>query len=130
MEQVEKTNEMLVREISQPLARAAGWMKFIGIMMVIYGAFMVISIVGILIAWLPIWIGIILIKSANKANNAYNIGYAPDLIESLRSLNTYFTIYGVLLILSIVLGVVFLILSILFGTLFEGILEAITHNIV
>jgi hypothetical protein len=125
MEQVEKSNEMLVREISQPLAKAAGWMKFIGIMMIIYGGFMALTIVGIIVAWIPIWIGILLVKSANKANSAYNIGELPDIIDSLRSLNSYFTIYGVLLILSIIIMVVLVISSILFGALFENILEVL-----
>jgi hypothetical protein len=125
MEQAEKSNEMLVREISQPLARAAGWMKFIGVLMVISGALLALTIVGIIIAWLPIWIGVLLIKSANKANSAYNFGYLPDIVESLRSLNSYFTIYGVLLILYLILSIVAVVMAILFGTLLESIMDLV-----
>jgi uncharacterized membrane protein HdeD (DUF308 family) len=125
MEQQNQSNEMLVRQISQPLARSAGWMKFIGVIMIILGVLTALTIVGIIIAWLPIWIGVLLIKSANKAKSAYNFGYMPDIVESLRALNSYFTIYGVLLILYLIASIVFIIIAILFGTFFESIMDLV-----
>ena len=57
--------ENLVNEISYPLFSNRGWIKFLGILMLIYGIFVAISIVGIIIAWLPIWLGILLIEVFN-----------------------------------------------------------------
>ncbi len=53
MESVAQETSQLKR-LSEPLYRVKGWIKFAGVMTIISGAFQVISIWGILIAWLPI----------------------------------------------------------------------------
>ena len=50
---------MYLKQVA-PLYEARGWMKFLGIVMVIAGIFTAITIVGIIIAWLPIWLGVLL----------------------------------------------------------------------
>ena len=42
-----------IQDLVQPLASGKGWMKFVGIMFIIQGAITAITIVGIVIAWLP-----------------------------------------------------------------------------
>ena len=54
-----------VHTIGAPLYNAKGWMKFVGVLSIIYGVLVALSIIGILIAWLPIWIGILLFQSAS-----------------------------------------------------------------
>ena len=44
----------VVREVSAPLFEAKGWMKFLGVLMILYGVLMIMTIVGIVICWLPI----------------------------------------------------------------------------
>ena len=44
-----------------------GWMKFIGIMTIIGGCFQALTIFGLVIAWLPIWMGVVLTKAGSKA---------------------------------------------------------------
>lgn len=96
-----------VSELSQPLANASGWMKFVGVMFIIQGAITAITIVGILIAWLPIWIGVLLMQSAGSIERAQRAGDAVALKESLAKLKTYFVIQGVLYIVGIALMVVY-----------------------
>jgi len=91
-----------VREIAAPLFTAKGWMKLLGVLMILYGAVMVITIVGIVLCWLPIWIGILLIRSAGSLEVAQISGDKFQLIEAMRRLKTYFTIYGVLAILGLI----------------------------
>ena len=92
-----------VREISAPLYASRGWMKFLGVLMIISGAFMIITVVGIVIGWLPIWIGILLLRAAGSVEMAQLSGDKYQLVESLSKLRTFFTICGVLTLIQLVL---------------------------
>lgn len=120
METNEYTHETLVREISQPLEKASGWIKFLAIFLLIYGGLIAISIVGLIIAWLPIWLGVLLLKASNKSRYAFLSGDKNSLIEALLSLNNYFTIYAVMTIIGIILGIVFVVIIFMTGILAQG----------
>ncbi len=100
-----------VREVSAPLYAARGWMKLIGVLMIIYGAIMVLTIVGILFCWLPIWIGILLLRAASSAEMAQLSGDKFQLVEALSKLKTYFTIYGILALIGLVAATLALMLG-------------------
>lgn len=112
----------LIREISQPMFQAKGWLKLLGVVMIVQGIFTALTIVGILIAWLPIWLGVLLFQAAGAAEGAQMAGSKTQLMESLWKLKTYFVINGVLMI--IVLAIVgFSILTMgvgMFSTLMGG----------
>ncbi len=55
----------IVRELSAPLASGRGWIKFLGILSIVSGALGALSIIGILWAWLPIWLGVLLFQAAS-----------------------------------------------------------------
>lgn len=112
-------DEMIIRETVQPLQNAAGWMKFLGIVLIVYGILVALSIVGLLIAWLPIWLGVLLLKSSKNARSAYLSGNKYDLIASLRNVGSYFTIYGVLTLIGLIFGVGAIIVMIASGVFFD-----------
>ena len=91
-----------VQEVSLPLYQARGWMKLTGILYIISGVITALSIVGILIAWLPIWMGVVLYKSASSAEPAQVSGRKLALVDSLSNLKTFFTIMGVMNLLGII----------------------------
>lgn len=95
----------LVRDLSMPLAAGKGWMKFLGIMFIIQGVFTALTIVGILIAWLPIWLGILLNQSATAIERAQTSGDEGAMRMSLDKLRTFFAIQGVLMLISIIMGI-------------------------
>lgn len=109
--------EKLVKEVSFPLFASKGWIKFLGILMIIYGAFIALSLVGILIAWLPIWLGVLLNKTANKIGMAQYTGNKEGMLEAQKSLATYFTIYGVVALIGIVFAILFVVIAISTGFL-------------
>lgn len=114
-------NARPLREIGQPLVSASGWMKFIGIMFIIQGALTAITIVGILIAWLPIWIGVLLLQSAGAAQRFQSGDDAGALMEALSRLKTYFVIQGVLYLVGIALAVVyFMFFGAMLGAMLHG----------
>src|SRR5690606_20838927 len=59
-----------VRAIMRPLTDGKLWMKLLAVMMIITGALQVLTIIGILWAWLPIWLGVLLFQSASAAEQA------------------------------------------------------------
>lgn len=100
----------LVRDLSMPLASGKGWIKFLGIMFIISGILAAITIVGILVAWLPIWIGVLLLQASSAIERANVGGDDADFRMALSKLRTYFVILGVLMIIYlvfIVLGLIF-----------------------
>jgi hypothetical protein len=96
----------LVREISAPLFAAKGWMKFLGVLMIIYGILIAFTIIGIIICWLPIWVGVVLMRAASATELAQASGSKYELITALSKLKTYFTIYGVLALIALIFAVI------------------------
>ncbi|MCF6342866.1 MAG: DUF5362 domain-containing protein [Bacteroidales bacterium] len=110
-------DEKLVKEISSPLFASKGWIKFLAILMIVYGALTALSIIGILIAWLPVWLGVLLNKTANKIGMAQYSGNKQDLLEAQKSLAAYFTIYGVVALIGIVFAILFVVIAVSTGFL-------------
>jgi hypothetical protein len=98
------------QRIIQPIYASKGWMKLLGILLIVQGAFIALTIIGLLFAWLPIWIGVLLMKSAKKAEEAYADGAEADAIESLSKLKTIFTIYGVMAIIGLGFTILYIVL--------------------
>ena len=105
--------QQLVREVSAPLFAAKGWMKFLGVLMIIYGVLIALSVVGIIICWLPIWIGILLFQAATAVESTQASGSKMELYGAMSKLKTYFTIYGVLALIGIVVSIVALFTGVL-----------------
>lgn len=109
-----------IQDLSQPLASGKGWMKFVGIMFIIQGAITALTIVGIVIAWLPIWTGVLLMQASNAIERAQMSGDSSALKESLSRLRTYFIIQGVLYLVGIVVAVLYFIF---FGAIFAAMMK-------
>lgn len=109
-----------IQDLSQPLASGKGWMKFVGIMFIIQGAITAITIIGIVIAWLPIWTGVLLMQASNAIERAQMSGDSSALKESLARLRTYFIIQGVLYLIGIA---IFVLYFIFFGAMFAAMLK-------
>jgi hypothetical protein len=104
-------SEELVKRLCFKVAQNAGWIKFLGVISIIYGVFIIFTLWGILICWLPIWIGVILFKAAGDAEMAAR--GAPTQLEGfLEKINRYFLIQGILSLIGIIIG---LVLVFLFG---------------
>lgn len=114
------TTNHSVADLSQPLASGAGWMKFVGIMFIIQGALTALTIIGILIAWLPIWIGVLLMQSAGSIESANISGDATAFKQGLAKLRTFFVIQGVLYVVGLALMVLYFLF---FGAVFMAMLK-------
>ena len=90
----------------------AGWIRFLGIVNIVAGALNALSLIGILWAWLPIWLGIVLVQAGSRAGDYADKGDEPSLAEFTGRLKTYFIINGIAVIVSLGLAVLAIIGSI------------------
>lgn len=92
----------LIKELSLPLYLGKGWLKFLGVLSIIYGILVIFSIWGILICWLPIWMGILLYKAGNAIEIAHLNSDKNQFMISISKLKTYFTISGVMALIGLI----------------------------
>jgi hypothetical protein len=123
MEQMNNEQANMIKEVSIPLYQARGWMKLLGILNIIGGVLAALSIVGIIIAWLPIWMGVILYQAGSSSEQAYFNGDKYSLGKSLNQLKLYFTINGILALIGIGMWVIFFIVFMVGGFAFGEFLE-------
>ncbi len=108
MEPVAVSHTELVQRIGLPMQQSKGWLKFLGIMSIISGVCTVLFTLGlgIVIAWLPVWMGVLLYQSAELADRAYTSGDETSLVAALSKIRLYFVITGVMMIVGIAFGMI------------------------
>ena len=95
----------LVQQLSIPIFQARGWLKFLGVLYIISGVGSALSIVGIIFAWLPIWMGVLMFQAGSSIAPAGQFGDKFAFLSSMGSLKTYFVLQGILALLGIVFTV-------------------------
>ncbi len=99
-----------VKELAAPLFEGRGWMKFLGVVLILQGVVLAISVVGIVVAWLPIWAGVVLYQAAAGLEGAEFTGEKPRLLRAFGKLKLFFILNGitvlVLLVFSLFMGVI------------------------
>ena len=101
--------------LAEKLRSMKGWIKFIGIASIVVGALYALTIIGILFAWLPIWIGVVLYQAGERADRYIAEKDERALVEFMGKLNTYFTILGVLILVSIAFTVIAILIGLMVG---------------
>ncbi|MFZ0389521.1 MAG: DUF5362 family protein [Calditrichia bacterium] len=114
----------VLQQIINISSSMTGWLKFLGIMNIIFGAIQAISVVGILIAWIPIWLGVLLLQAGNRITNARLSNNNAQLVEMVDKLRLYFIIQGILYIVMLAMMVVGFIF---FGAFFSKMLEQYSY---
>ncbi len=89
-----------VREAALPLYQARGWLKFVGIMMILGGIPSALGLVGII----PIWQGVLLMQAASSIETAANTGQRYAFNSAMSNIKTFFVINGVLILIGIIVG--------------------------
>jgi hypothetical protein len=113
-----------IRGIIEPLHRGKFWMQLLAIVSILYGILMALTIVGLIVAWIPIWAGVVLIQAAGASSRAFQSGDALEMKHAMAKLKTYFTIFGVLMLITIILMVVSMIFGIGAGLMgFESMMQ-------
>ncbi|NOQ97142.1 MAG: hypothetical protein GQ561_03180 [Calditrichae bacterium] len=102
---------IILSQIQQVSNGMTGWLKFIAIMSFVYAGIVVISSwgIGLIFAWLPVWLGILLLQAANRITNARFANNQGELVQMMDKLRLFFAILGVLIIVGIVLVIIVMI---------------------
>lgn len=101
----------LVREAALPLYQARGWLKFVGIMMILGGIPSALALVGII----PIWQGVLLMQAASSIETAANTGQRYAFNSAMNNIKTFFVVNGVLMLVGIAIGILMACLWVIFG---------------
>jgi len=70
----------------QNLLNTSGWLKFLGVLAIISGILTALTIIGIIIAWLPIWLGVCLFQAGGRFSIARQTNDAGMASMGARSL--------------------------------------------
>jgi len=109
MENEMQVEQMLsARNITLPLYKCKGWLLFLGILSIVQGAIAALTIIGIIIAWLPIWMGVILCQASSLINEAYTRDDPTALTNALSKIKLYFIIMGVMTLIGIAFAVIYI----------------------
>lgn len=103
----------IVRELSLPIYQCKGWLKLLGVLSIISGVLTALTVMGIVIAWLPIWTGVLLLQAASAVERSQISGEKQTLFNSLSKLKTYFIITGVLQVIGLIIAGVALSMGVL-----------------
>lgn len=91
----------LTRDLATILSSRAGWIKFAAVMSIISGVVFCLSLLGALVGWIPIWMGVVLFKVAGAAEKAAYFGRRDDLEEVLNRVGGFFKLNGIFIIASV-----------------------------
>lgn len=122
----EQLNKILDK-IALHIHGASGWIKLLGILSIIGGITTALSVVGIVVAWIPIWMGVILLQVASKTEE-YKITKEPEALEEAMSkLKTYFVLQGVVALVGIIATVIGLIIALTSGLYLSNFFGGMSH---
>ena len=91
----------VIEQMSVVAGQSKGWLKFLGVLSIVGGVISALTIVGILVAWLPIWMGVLLLQAGGQADSLLMTKDAGRLVTMMDKLRIYFVIQGVLAIVGI-----------------------------
>lgn len=89
--------------IMAPLVRGSLWIKLLAVMLILGGALQALSIIGILWAWVPIWLGVLLFQAIGAAEQAAATGDADAAVRANDRLRLFFMIQGLLMLVALLL---------------------------
>jgi hypothetical protein len=84
----------------EPLARAGGWITFAGVLLILNGGALIMSIVGAVIGWLPLWMGILLTQAPARYREGVRLGDVELMREGSEKLRLVAKLWGIATIVS------------------------------
>lgn len=99
--QVAPDPQATIKQLAYPLYDARGWIKLLAVVMILNGVMLIFTIVGIIVCWLPIWLGVLLWSAAGETELAALSGDYSRLLTALQKLRLYFVINGVLMLITL-----------------------------
>ena len=88
------TDTVQINTLIYPLYQSLFWIRLFAACLIFYGALITVTGIGVLVAWVPMWIGMLLLLTAKAINQAYADNNEQSFNLALHRLKTIFTILG------------------------------------
>ncbi len=95
-------SEMQLRRLEYAVGNMKGWLKFLGILNIVGGALYALTIVGLIVAWLPIWMGVLLVQAANRADRYLALHDPEAFVEMIEKFRTFWALLGILTLIGLI----------------------------
>jgi hypothetical protein len=117
--------EEVVIMLSEPLAKTNFWLKFMAVLQFIYAAFYVIGSfgIGLIIAWLPVWMGVLMWQAANRSREAVMSGDLQSALAAQNKIKVLIIIMGVVTLVSLIIGILAIIFLMFVGANAPSLME-------
>ena len=83
-----------VSSLVTPLYKSLVWIRLFADCLIFYGALSTVTGVAVLVAWIPMWIGVLLFLTSRSISTAYKKNDDQALVQIISRLKTIFTILG------------------------------------
>ena len=80
---------MDVQILRASLIKNSAWLKFLGVLSILQGVLVCLSIVGILFGWIPIWLGVLLLSTGSRLDQVRDNDSEADAIASIEKISLY-----------------------------------------
>ena len=113
-------NSYAINQMRESAIKMSTWLKFLGVLSIIGGAVSIIFTlgIGIIYAWLPIWLGVLLFQAGDRAQSAKYSNDLNYLVQMMEKLKMYFVVNAVVMIIAIAFVVLFIVFA---GSFFRDI---------
>ena len=102
---------MDLRTITRPLYEAKTWIKFLGGALVGIGVFYALTIVGLIIAWLFLWLGALLWQAGSQIDRAFSQDDELLLAGAFQKLQRFFVVGGGAMLIYLIVVAVMLVVG-------------------
>ena len=96
-------------ELLKPLVNNRKWLNIIGVFAIGAGILYIVSVVGILVCWIPIWLGVLLFQISSNLEKFEISGDEANATMSLEKLVLFFKFVAIVLIASLVISLIVLV---------------------
>lgn len=106
---MKKKDNELEQKVTTSCKEMSGWIKLLAIAYLVIGGIYALTIFGMVIAWILIWIGVILLRVSKSCREVAS-GTFESLGNMFASLKTFFVLTGVFTIITIALSIIWFII--------------------
>jgi hypothetical protein len=92
--QAEDSKPLQINRLVTPLYQSLIWIRLFAACLIFYGALTTVTGVGVLVAWIPMWIGVLLLLASKSIATAYRENDEQAFMLLISRLKTIFTTLG------------------------------------
>jgi hypothetical protein len=89
-----QSESIQINRLVLPLYQSLFWIRLFAGCLIFYGALITVTGIGVLVAWIPMWIGMLLFLTARAISLAYHNNDEQAFKLTVSRLKTIFTILG------------------------------------